>query len=262
MAPEHQQQNKRIKWAKMFSPHGHVQKRSSARRQKQRSGYRHKTAPQQSQKQQQQSQPQEQDQEQRLKPLYPGTVVDRKSEIQHLENELGHSLDTLATISVMYNSILHAYNASRSELDRTRSDTRLGEMEKELLTAYDDLVLQVTHLQRRIGNMEKRLSELNAEVPSSSPQPSLMSDCGGNESPLSAVSYDAPPPQALLWPDNPMFIGCSSAAPYHPSPTLPPLISSQQPAQQQMVADHYHRQVYQQEYGSFVSPSGPIYLHS
>lgn len=83
-----------------------------------------------------------------------------REEIERLSSELEFTYDTVATITVHFESLHHAYTCSKPELDKSKSATRLGEMEKELLTAYDDLGLQVTHLERKISKLEKRLAQL------------------------------------------------------------------------------------------------------
>ncbi|GAA5799193.1 hypothetical protein EDC94DRAFT_608404 [Helicostylum pulchrum] len=86
--------------------------------------------------------------------------TDPRKEIERLQNELEFTYDTVATITVHFESLHHAYTCSKPELDKSKNSTRLGEMEKELLTAYDDLGLQVTHLERKIAKLEKRLVQL------------------------------------------------------------------------------------------------------
>lgn len=87
---------------------------------------------------------------------------DPSKEIEKLQSELEFTYDTVATITVHFESLHHAYMCSKPELDKSKSATRLGEMEKELLTAYDDLGLQVNHLERKINKLEKKLSQLRA----------------------------------------------------------------------------------------------------
>ncbi|KAF7723457.1 hypothetical protein EC973_002010 [Apophysomyces ossiformis] len=105
------------------------------------------------------------------------------SEIERLESELAFTYDSLATITVMFDSLRLAYANCKNEIEKSKSETRLGEMEKELLTAYDDLGLQVTHLEREIIKLEKRLMEIrptttsttetgnHSDYPPSPPQP-------------------------------------------------------------------------------------------
>ncbi|CDH52560.1 predicted protein [Lichtheimia corymbifera JMRC:FSU:9682] len=162
--------------------------------------------------------------------------------VKQLEKELEYSLDTLATISVMYTSLLHAYRASKPELDRDHSATRLGEKEKELLTAYDDLGHQVTHLERHIIQLERRLCDLSSDgyhhasnwtslSPSFSPttaaetMPSpLVQGNVGNDSPMSALPYVATPPSSIFSDDA--IYDCSAGAAVCAQQQQPPLLTS------------------------------------
>ncbi|KAI8887145.1 hypothetical protein K501DRAFT_283434 [Backusella circina FSU 941] len=86
--------------------------------------------------------------------------ISPSSEIERLHSDLEFARDNFATILVHFESLHHAYTRCKPELDESKGATRLGEKEKELLTAYDDLGLQVTHLERKITKLEKRISEL------------------------------------------------------------------------------------------------------
>jgi hypothetical protein len=128
------------------------------------------------------------------------TEKDPHAEIERLQKELAFTYDTVATITVHFESLHHAYTSSKPQLDKTKTDTRLGEMEKELLTAYDDLGLQVIHLERKITKLEKRLAQLK-EVASAKPvmptpvQPSPMiydsmsSPCSSTDSSISDYNF-------------------------------------------------------------------------
>ncbi|KAI8384261.1 uncharacterized protein BYT42DRAFT_561914 [Radiomyces spectabilis] len=85
------------------------------------------------------------------------------AQVHRLESELAFAYDSLATISVMFDGLRHAYYNSRSKIEQYKNDTRLGDMEKELLTAYDDLDLQVVHLEREIMKLESQLAVLKSE---------------------------------------------------------------------------------------------------
>lgn len=61
---------------------------------------------------------------------------------------------------IMFDSLRHAYTTHKAEMDRSSTTARMGEMERELLVAYDDLGLQVSHLEKRISKLEKELQEL------------------------------------------------------------------------------------------------------
>ncbi|KAI9496278.1 hypothetical protein BDB00DRAFT_809777 [Zychaea mexicana] len=91
------------------------------------------------------------------------------NEIARLESEITFTYDAFATVSVMFDSLQHAYASSKAEMDRARSETRLSEKEKELLAAYDDLGLQVVHLERHVVKLEKRLAELRSASPAPTP---------------------------------------------------------------------------------------------
>lgn len=89
---------------------------------------------------------------------------DPREEIKKLEKELAFTFDSIATLTVHFDSLHHAYTSSKAELDMTKNATRLCDKEKELLTAYDDLGLQVNHLERKIKKLEKRISDLHEET--------------------------------------------------------------------------------------------------
>ncbi|KAG2218084.1 hypothetical protein INT45_004833 [Circinella minor] len=98
------------------------------------------------------------------------------SEIARLESEITFTYDAFATVTVMFDSLQHAYASSKAEMDKSRNATRLSEKEKELLAAYDDLGLQVVHLERQVVKLEKRLMELRSSAPSAptvAPQPQI-----------------------------------------------------------------------------------------
>ncbi|KAI7871569.1 hypothetical protein BDF14DRAFT_1693423, partial [Spinellus fusiger] len=77
-------------------------------------------------------------------------------EIDQLVSELSFSYDALANINVMFDSLHNAYTTCRPEIEKNMTATRLGDMEKELLAAYDDVGLQVIHLERQIAKLESR----------------------------------------------------------------------------------------------------------
>lgn len=93
----------------------------------------------------------------------PTASLSTEQEIAKLESELTFTYDTLATINVMFDSLQHAYASSESEMERLRNPLRLSEKEKELLGAYDDLGLQVVHLERQIVKLEKKLKNLKSQ---------------------------------------------------------------------------------------------------
>lgn len=80
------------------------------------------------------------------------TDPDDEKALTTLEDELDYTQDTLATLNVMFGSLRQAYITCEPQL--TPHPTRLDAMEKELLSAYDDLELQVIHLDRHIQKLE------------------------------------------------------------------------------------------------------------
>ncbi|ORX51234.1 hypothetical protein DM01DRAFT_1408715 [Hesseltinella vesiculosa] len=74
------------------------------------------------------------------------------SSIGDIENEMAYTKDSLATLTVMYDSLRQAYDHGKPQL--RYHPTRLDAMEKELLSAYDDLELQVIHLGKHIAKLE------------------------------------------------------------------------------------------------------------
>lgn len=79
-----------------------------------------------------------------------------------LITELEFSYDCLATINVIYTSLHHAYSDSKGSIEQQGNGTRLCDMEKELLIAYDDLSLQINHLEKNIIKMEQKLIYLKS----------------------------------------------------------------------------------------------------
>ncbi|KAF7721367.1 hypothetical protein EC973_004829 [Apophysomyces ossiformis] len=84
------------------------------------------------------------------------------TELERLESDLAFTYDALATIYVHYDSLKHAYTEFKPTLDESSNPLQLCDMERELLTAYDDLGLQVKQFERKLIKLEKRLSELRS----------------------------------------------------------------------------------------------------
>ncbi|ORZ10203.1 hypothetical protein BCR42DRAFT_422963 [Absidia repens] len=77
---------------------------------------------------------------------------DKRKQLITLENEMDFTQDAWATLNVMFESVRLAYLNCAPQL--SPHPTRLDAMEKELLSAYDDLELQVIHLDRHIQKLE------------------------------------------------------------------------------------------------------------
>ncbi|KAI7855727.1 hypothetical protein BDC45DRAFT_505730 [Circinella umbellata] len=99
----------------------------------------------------------------KYKKTYPKSQYNKQvvKSLPELEDELEHSLDSLTAVTVMFDSLRHAYTTCKSEIDQSSTPTRLGDMERELLTAYDDIGIQVRQLGRHIGKLEKQIKEFH-----------------------------------------------------------------------------------------------------
>ncbi|CAO3630284.1 unnamed protein product [Cunninghamella echinulata] len=121
----------------------------------------------------------------------------KKDEMERLSSELQFTYDSLATIIVHFDSLQLAYTSSKPDLDKDYSATRLTPKEKELLAAYDDLGLQVVHLDRKIKKLEARLSELrnnNNCSPTSSPTLMTVSSPTSSIATTNSSLIISPPP--------------------------------------------------------------------
>lgn len=101
--------------------------------------------------------------------LNPTTTTTKKtkrvdiSPYDDLVSELDYSYDSLATITVIYNSLKLTYTTNKDNIEQFRNNTRLNDMEKELLAAYDDLSLQINHLKKDITKIEEKILKLKDE---------------------------------------------------------------------------------------------------
>ncbi|ORY92206.1 hypothetical protein BCR43DRAFT_497962 [Syncephalastrum racemosum] len=156
------------------------------------------------------------------------------SPMRRLESELGSSNDSLATITIMFDSLRHAFNAGRPAMERSSTATRLGDMEKELLTAYDDLGLQVRHLDRRMQKLQKEIQRVKEEHQPQRQQstPQLQQD---DYSPVSTFAEDEETTPSLSYcptpsyqPESPSSLSFSSTSTYpafyHTVPMAPPMM--------------------------------------
>lgn len=85
------------------------------------------------------------------------------SAYDELISELDYSYDSLATISVIFDSLRFTYATSKKDIEQLINTTMLGDMEKELLIAYDDLSLQIKHLEKNITKIEEKILKLKDE---------------------------------------------------------------------------------------------------
>jgi cell division protein FtsB len=115
-----------------------------------------------------------------------------QTEMDRLASELAFTYDTLATISVHLESLQLAYTSCKADLKKNFCATRLGPKEKELLAAYDDLGLQVVHLERKIKKLETRLQEVRAQEATTTAS-STVSSLPSSSPASSTCSFDVSP---------------------------------------------------------------------
>lgn len=119
----------------------------------------------------------------------PTMIPSVADNIKALQDELEFTCDSLATINILYESLYQAYKLSEPELEKTKSATRLCEKEKELLTEYDDLGLQISHFSSKFTELENRIAALKEseeevyDIPSS-----LASPCSSIETSMSEMT--------------------------------------------------------------------------
>ncbi|KAI9300924.1 hypothetical protein BJ944DRAFT_272248 [Cunninghamella echinulata] len=103
----------------------------------------------------------------------------KKKGLNGLEDEFAYTQENLATVNIMFDSLKQAFIDCEPQLKP--NITRLDDMEKELLSAYDDLELQVIHLERHINKLEsswqqwKSSQNLEQQFPSPSTSTSSLS---------------------------------------------------------------------------------------
>jgi hypothetical protein len=84
--------------------------------------------------------------------------------VSDLERDLAFTQDQLATILVMLESLRTAYSSRSPSPSSQPRTSRLEDVDRELLTAYDDIMTQVNHLEKRINTLESRLEEARMET--------------------------------------------------------------------------------------------------
>ncbi|KAG2203134.1 hypothetical protein INT47_004941 [Mucor saturninus] len=84
--------------------------------------------------------------------------------IDHFQNEIDYLFYEWNTIHVVLDSIRNAFTVNRNE-----SEEHLDEVDRELSIAYDDLMSQVRHLERRLKKMTNEINQ-KLIVPSPPPQ--------------------------------------------------------------------------------------------
>lgn len=87
--------------------------------------------------------------------------------IEKFQNDLDHLFYEWNTINIVLESIRNAFTVNQSS-----SEEHLDQVDKELSIAYDDLMAQVRHLDRRLTKMTLEVNQkLLKQPPPVSPQP-------------------------------------------------------------------------------------------
>ncbi|KAI8641889.1 hypothetical protein BD408DRAFT_417280 [Parasitella parasitica] len=89
--------------------------------------------------------------------------------IDKFQNDLDHLFYEWNTINIVLESTRNAFTVNENS-----SEEHLDQVDKELSIAYDDLMAQVRHLDRRLNKMTLEVHQkLLQQPPSVSPQPPL-----------------------------------------------------------------------------------------
>ncbi|KAI8368598.1 hypothetical protein EDC96DRAFT_504907 [Choanephora cucurbitarum] len=101
---------------------------------------------------------------QNRKPIDKPIEKKGKYDMDDIQSDLDYACDSLASIQVVYDSLKHTYLGCQNKIEQHKANTRLCDMEKELLIAYDDISLQVAHLKKDIARIEKEMDHIKNTV--------------------------------------------------------------------------------------------------
>lgn len=82
-----------------------------------------------------------------------------------LENDLGYLQDSWASIHIVLDSLQNAFLVTPFQ---GANEQQLDELDRELGTAYDDLMVQVRQLDRSLKQLDRKISELQKTSSSAS----------------------------------------------------------------------------------------------
>ncbi|CAO3662558.1 unnamed protein product [Umbelopsis ramanniana] len=77
--------------------------------------------------------------------------------VSALENDLGYLQDSWASIHIVLDSLQNAFLVTPFQ---GANEQQLDELDRELGTAYDDLMVQVRQLDRSLKQLDRKISEL------------------------------------------------------------------------------------------------------
>ncbi|GAB5592314.1 hypothetical protein Unana1_07214 [Umbelopsis nana] len=79
--------------------------------------------------------------------------------VSALESDLGYLQDSWASIHIVLDSLQNAFLVTPVE---GASEQQLDELDRELGTAYDDLMIQVRQLDRALKQLDRKINELQS----------------------------------------------------------------------------------------------------
>ncbi|KAI8342226.1 hypothetical protein BD560DRAFT_412030 [Blakeslea trispora] len=101
---------------------------------------------------------------QNRKPIDKPVEKKGKYDVEDIQSDLDYACDSLASIKVVYDSLKHTYLGCQPQIEQHKANTRLCDMEKELLIAYDDISLQIAHLKKDVARLEKEMDQIKNTV--------------------------------------------------------------------------------------------------
>ncbi|KAF7727028.1 hypothetical protein EC973_008075 [Apophysomyces ossiformis] len=106
-------------------------------------------------------------------PTSPGSVTSRKGgqpkrrrSLEGLETELAFLRDESATIGIMLHSLRNAFQANAPMMCKSKKvvTSHKEDVDREMRTAYDDLMLQVKQLEKKVEKLESKIKDICEQV--------------------------------------------------------------------------------------------------
>ncbi|KAG0172772.1 hypothetical protein DFQ28_002933 [Apophysomyces sp. BC1034] len=90
----------------------------------------------------------------------------RQRSLEGLETELAFLRDESATIGIMLHSLRNAFqaNAPMMRISKKPVTSHKQEVDREMRTAYDDLMLQVRQLEKKVEKLESKIKDICEQV--------------------------------------------------------------------------------------------------
>jgi hypothetical protein len=88
---------------------------------------------------------------------HPSTSNSTLQAVSALENDLGYLQDSWASIHIVLDSLQNAFLVTPFQ---SANEQQLDELDRELGTAYDDLMIQVRQLDRALKQLDRKIIAL------------------------------------------------------------------------------------------------------